>query len=475
MTVEDLASSTPYTNHYFSSLSPALLRFVPLLHRMHAVPPGDRFTYVELGCGQALSLLVMAAANPAAEFHGVDYSPAHVARARRMAAAAGLGNVHFLEKRFEDMVEADLPQADIIALHGVYTWIGPQTRDAVVRVLARNLKPGGIAHLSYNTLTSWTPLLPIQRLMNAYAEQQGRGGAEDRAGQAMQFIEKLLGTNAGYFKDQKAMSKWLEHIRAGDIRYVLHEYFVRHWEPLQHSDVVDALATAKLSFVGTCDVVDTIDRFVMAPETAKFVGELPAGPMRETVRDLVRNNGFRRDVFVRGPAPMTPAEWRDQVRVQRFAPMRRRDRCPLSVSFPVGKVDINAQAFDPLLDRLADGPASIAELGALVGEAQDGVVLRRLVTLVAAGYAYPCPPDSDTDPAPAARFNRTIVREIAAGHPHDILATPVLGAGIRIPSSRVAGHADGTLPPAAPGSEAETDTLAEQRLIRAVDLRFAPS
>ncbi|MCC7275882.1 MAG: class I SAM-dependent methyltransferase [Alphaproteobacteria bacterium] len=473
MIAEDLAASSPYTNHYFSSLSPALLRFVPLLHRMHAGPYGARFTYVELGCGQALSLLVIAAANPGATFYGVDYSPAHVARARRMAELAGLANVHFIEKRFEDMVEADLPPADIVALHGVWSWIGPETRSAVVRIIERHLKPGGIAHLSYNTMTTWTQLVPIQRLMNDHAER-GVGTAEERATQAMAFVEKLLGTNLGYFKDQKAMQKWLEHIRSGDIRYVLHEYFVRHWQPTQHSEVVEMLQPAKLTFVGSCDVIDTIDRFLLPPDAVKFLADVPQGPLKETVRDLLRSNGFRRDVFVRGPVPMTPAEWRALARVQRFAPLRRRDRCPLSLPFPVGKVDLNPGTFDPILDRLADGPATVAEIGALVGEAQDGVVLRRLVTLAAAGYAYPCAAAGDVDPGPAARFNRTIVREIAAGHAHDILASPTLGAGVRIPSSRIAGHADGTLPPAAPGTEAEAELLAERRLVQALDVRFAP-
>lgn len=474
MIAEDLAASSPYTNHYFSSLSPQLLRFVPLLHRMHGGPDGERFTYVELGCGQALSLLVMAAANPGASFYGVDYSPAHVARARRMADLAGLANAHFLEKRFEDMVEADLPPADVVALHGVWSWIGPDTRNAVVRLIERHLKPGGIAHVSYNTMTTWTPLVPIQRLLNDHAER-GAGTAEERATQAMGFLEKLMATNLGYFKDQKAMVKWLEHIRSGDIRYILHEYFVRHWQPTQHSEVVDALLPAKVTYVGSCDVIDTIDRFLLPAEAVKFLADIPQGPLRETVRDLLRQNGFRRDVYVRGPVPMMPAEWREQVRIQRFAPLRRRDRCPLSLSFPVGKVDLNAGTFDPLLDRLADGPATVAELAALVGEAQDGVILRRIVTMAAAGYAYPCAATDAVDPDPAARFNRVIVREIAAGHAHDVLASPLLGAGVRIPSSRIGGHADGKLPPAAPGTEAEKELLAERRLMQALDVRFAPA
>ncbi len=463
MVAEDLAFSTPYTNHYFSSLSPAMLRFVPLLHRVQAGPAAasDRFNYVEFGCGQALSLLVMAAANPNATFYGIDYGPAHIARAQRMVDAAGLANVVLLERRFEEMEPGDLPPLDMAVMHGVYSWVAPEMREALVRVIDRHLKPGGIVYVSYNTVASWTQLLPVQRLLNDYAEQAS-GTAEERARKALDFLEQLLATNVGHFKEAKALAGWLKQTRSGDIRYVLHEYFVRHWEPTPHSEVARRMETAKLSYVGTCDVVDTIDRFIMTPETAKFLADMPAGVVKECTRDLLRNNSFRRDVYVRGPLPMTAVEWREAARAQRFALIRRRDRCGLSVKFPVGTVELNAQAFNPMLDRLAEGPATLAELTAVMGETQDGNALRRVVSMAAAGHVFPCPP-ADADPAPAARFNRVLASEIALGHPHDILASPVLGAGARMPSARIT-----MLAGDAPVPEAGAPTLADFEAERAV-------
>lgn len=477
MVAEDLAFSTPYTNHYFSALAPAMLRFVPLLQRVQAGPHRagdgrDRFAYAEFGCGQALSLLVMAAANPDATFYGVDYSPAHIARARRMADAAGLANVVLLERRFEDMAPGDLPPLDMAVMHGVYTWIGPETREALLRVIDRHLKPGGITYVSYNTIASWTHLLPIQRLLKDYAEQAS-GTPEERVGKALDFLETLMATDAGHFKDAKALVAWLKSTRTRDIRYVLHEYFASHWDPTPHSEMAGRMAAIKLSYVGTCDVVDTVDRFTMTPETAKVVAGIPAGILREGARDLLRNNNFRRDVYVRGPMPMTALEWREGIHAQRFALIRRRDRCSMSVKFPVGTVELNAQAFAPLLDRLAEGPATLAELAAAMGEAQDGGAVRRVVSMVAAGYLLPCPP-VDGDPAPATRLNRVLANEIALGHAHDVLASPVLGAGMRMAPARAAALA-GDAPPPEAGSPARADFEAERAVLERMRVAFAPA
>jgi SAM-dependent methyltransferase len=49
----------------------------------------------DVGCGHGASTVLMAEAFPNSEFHGFDYHPASIERAREIAAAAGLDNVSF--------------------------------------------------------------------------------------------------------------------------------------------------------------------------------------------------------------------------------------------------------------------------------------------------------------------------------------------------------------------------------------------
>ena len=49
----------------------------------------------DIGCGHGASTILMAEAFPASEFHGFDYHPASIERAREAAAEAGVDNVDF--------------------------------------------------------------------------------------------------------------------------------------------------------------------------------------------------------------------------------------------------------------------------------------------------------------------------------------------------------------------------------------------
>ena len=104
-----------YTHGYFRELSPALLRFVALLGGVEA-PRAGPFGYCELGCGNGYSTALHAAANPQGSFVGADFNPTHIHNAQRLARDAGLDNVRFLEKSFDELRNEALPAADAYPL-----------------------------------------------------------------------------------------------------------------------------------------------------------------------------------------------------------------------------------------------------------------------------------------------------------------------------------------------------------------------
>src|SRR4029077_15564225 len=122
-------------------------------------PDLDRhFTYCELGCGRGRTSTVLAAINPEAEFHAVDFHPAHIAHAQQQARHARLRNIQFHECSFAELpgaYGAALPKFDVITMHGVWSWIAPQLQEAIVAFLNARLKPGGLVYVSYNALPAW--------------------------------------------------------------------------------------------------------------------------------------------------------------------------------------------------------------------------------------------------------------------------------------------------------------------------------
>ncbi|MGA7986157.1 MAG: class I SAM-dependent methyltransferase, partial [Burkholderiales bacterium] len=141
-----------YTHGYFRELAPAALRFAALLGGLRAIDAARPFTYYELGCGNGRSTMVHAACYPQGRFYGVDFNPLHVRNARELAQRAGLDNARFLENSFAELHGLELPEADFVCLHGVYSWINAENRRHVVEFVRRRLAPGGLVYLSYNCL-----------------------------------------------------------------------------------------------------------------------------------------------------------------------------------------------------------------------------------------------------------------------------------------------------------------------------------
>ena len=117
-----------------------------------AVP--ERCRVLELGCGDGFNLAAMAAAYPESSYTGVDYSADAVTRGRQLVADLGLKQVRLetADIRALDQLEPRLGEFDYIIAHGVYSWVPPDVRDALLATIGRLLAPQGVAFVSYLAL-----------------------------------------------------------------------------------------------------------------------------------------------------------------------------------------------------------------------------------------------------------------------------------------------------------------------------------
>jgi SAM-dependent methyltransferase len=424
-----------YTHGYYRDLAPALLRFVALLGGVRAVDIEPAFTYYELGCGHGFSTALHAAANPSGQFIGADFNPSHIQSAQILARDAGIANVRFLEKSFAELLEMELPDAEIIGLHGVWTWVGDEQRRQIVEFIRRRLKPGGMVYLSYNCLPGLAQVAPLQRLLAEHAAL-GAGDRIEQIRRSIDFASRLEKAGAKYFAVSPFARGRLQNIGAQDPNYVAHEYYNANWSLQYHADVARALAAAKLGFVGSTMLLDNFEQFVLAPEAAKLLAELKDRALLETAKDFMRNQVFRKDVFARGAPQATPGELVAVLGRTRFALVQPRSRCKLAGSTPAGEVALSADAYAPVLDALARAPMTFDELArAPETSGLDRNRLRQAVFGVAAlGNILPALPAAGEEARRAAtrRFNRTILAAPAQGPANSVLASPVLGCGINI-------------------------------------------
>jgi len=114
---------------------------------------GARFsgTVLDFGCGIGLVSNKLVTALPAATVHGVDSSPASIARAR--ATAPQSDRVHYFES------DAGLADAtyDFVILANVLHHVPPAERPSVLKRVFMLLKPGGrVVVFEHNT---WNPVV----------------------------------------------------------------------------------------------------------------------------------------------------------------------------------------------------------------------------------------------------------------------------------------------------------------------------
>ncbi|WP_431854592.1 class I SAM-dependent methyltransferase [Azospirillum sp.] len=421
-----------YEPGLFRQQAPAHLDLVCLLNGLEPPQAGEDFAWCELGCGQGVTANVIAAANPKATVHAVDFHPAHIARARATAKAAGLGNVTFHETSFEDLAAGAgpaLPAFDYITLHGVYSWVGTETKRAIVRFLARALKPGGAAYITYNTLPGWSNQIPLQRLLLEYARTMP-GRSDHAVLKALDFAEALSGTGAGAAGDAELFKRLRDP--STHPTYLAHEYLNGSWQPLLHADVARDLAAAKLSYAGSAHMFMNEPSLMLSAEQRALLDGIADPVLRESFADYCDVERHRCDVFVRGARPLPPAL--REARLRDFG---------LALIGPIGfphTIDgkgtplvLEERVYGPIIAALGRGAHRIGDLLDLpeVRVAGPPPARQLALALVGAGAALAT---RGLDAAPlesVLRFNRAQVAEaLAAEAPVAWLASSVGGAGL---------------------------------------------
>ena len=428
-------SDVEYVGSYYGDLAPPQIDFACLING--AIPPvtGGKFSYCELGCGTGMSTTVLAATHPEAEFYGVDFNPAHIARARVLCDEAGLENLTFLESGFDELVDAadpGLPMFDYVTMHGVYSWVGTTVRADIIRFLRRFLKPGGAAYVSYNAMPGWSLGVGVQRLILEIAARAS-GGAEQRVETAIRFADRLGSVDAGFLKENPYLKTVMETLATGDRRYLAHEYLNTGWQPLFFSDVAGDLAEAKLDYVGSTKIIENFLDLMLKPDQRSLVSTLDDRSLRELVKDFCTPRRLRRDVFVRGLRRMTAHEQELRLRDLTLVLHPPRAATSLTVQVPQGEATVNKDVYEPIFDALAEGPKTVGQLidmDALRGHS-DAKPAEVAGMLIGSGQALPASARPGSDAA-AKRLNRALSyrARIFDTKAREVFAAPMLGTGL---------------------------------------------
>lgn len=426
-----------YTYGYYREINPVFQRFCLLVAGFAAPEPSAAAVHCELGFGQGVSVNIHAAANPG-HYVATDFNPAHAAHANALAAAGGSG-ASLYDDSFEQLLDRPgVPQFDSISLHGIWTWVSRDNHALITEFARRHLKPGGVFYNSYNCFPGWSPAYPLRQLFALHDRFAAAShGVSQRVDAALGFAESLLAAKPRYLQAAPQLPERLKTIMEQNRHYIAHEYFNREWNCMYFTDVVDALAPAKLDYACTAVPLDNIDAVNLAADALAFLNTIDHPILREQARDYFVNQQFRKDLYVRGATRLSAVEQRQRLLDTRIVLLKTPDAIPLTVKGAIGEARLQAAIYEPVIAALAGSqfaPKSLNELSQALPEIGWAKLLQAIIVLVGADVAAPCQPEAAIKDVRkrCAALNQYLCDRSRLGSQVHTLASPVTGGGVSV-------------------------------------------
>lgn len=423
----------PYTSGYYPHLEPAWMNYVAALGGCRPRPAKRAFTYCELGCGQGVTTVILAASNPQARFVGVDKSPHHVRGARELAANCGVTNVTFLESDAGQALKKALPPFDFVGAHGLWSWVDDKARASIVAFADKRLKAGGILSLSYNALPGCAGILPVREMMVTYANHKG-GDTMERLRHGLAYVRFMAENRAGYFEHHPEILQILDELMQSDVRYLAHEYLAPHWRPEYFADVSRRMSEAGLHYAGAYPLALNYLDLSIPGRFRQFFETAPNREVFETHRDFVQDTRFRIDCYVRARPQRSAEPWtRGLFDAFIFAPTS--PAAQLRTSAMVGDLEISlkGEMVAPLREAMAQGPVALGEVASAPGMTgfDTGEIAKALQCLLLGGTVVPALRKSAAAASRLCAANHALLgRACAARADSAVLASAVTGGGL---------------------------------------------
>lgn len=383
-TQSEYVLDAPYTWSYFEYQNPLLMSSVARLNGYQMPSIDEPFSYCDLGCGNGVSVNLLASAFPQGHFYGIDFNREHIENAQRIADKSGLTNVTFVDASFEDYEKSDPPKFDYIAMHGIYSWVSEEIREQCRRLVDLTLKPGGLVYLCYNTQPGWSELIPLWKMMQAYSAHLPVDSLT-KARIGLENLALLRDQGAHYFKDTPAASRYLDRLLERNPHYVAHEFCNGVFEPQYFADVASDFDAFGLDYAGTMKIHrNNLDNTI----SSRFRSHLEAATSpidHESRVSFIRNEFFRRDLYIReGVKTQDRKALIDDIRVGSNVVDSK-----LSDTLDLGRRQFDmSRGFMPTVQRLsASGQYTIGEI---VGhedlKMQNGEDVRNAIIDLLGGY-----------------------------------------------------------------------------------------
>jgi hypothetical protein len=296
-----LEAQTPYDRveyptAVFAQTHPERLAVLAQLAGLDPVDPAN-CRILEIGGGNCMNLIAIAAAYPQCDAHGFDLSSVAIGRGQQTIKAAGLGNVTLT---VEDILNAGERYAarsfDYVIAHGVYAWVPPVVREATMNLIGHVLSDRGVAFVSYNTQPGGYLRMIMRDMLQEVIE--GTADPREKLEGAVTFLKSYAQAQPG---DETVVSALREQAvlmleRPGAVLF--HDELGDCFYPQSLRQVVRSAEASGLRHLTDAGRVRHLDGFLT--EGDEDVGDPEAHVLRAAqLDDYLAARFFRQTAFVR--------------------------------------------------------------------------------------------------------------------------------------------------------------------------------
>jgi methyltransferase-like protein/SAM-dependent methyltransferase len=286
----------PYPSYAYAQTHPDRLGTLATLFGMSPAPV-EHCRVLEIGCASGGNLLPMAEGLPGSEFLGIDLSARHIEMALEARAAVGLTNVRLLRMSVEDVTE-ELGRFDYVIAHGVYSWVPPPVRDALLAACRNLLAPHGVAYISYNTLPGWRDRDAIRDMMRFHTRNLRQPEARAAQGRALlDFLAEHAPAEQGSYTEMLRSHRQVLTAKADG--YLLHDELSEINDPVYFHEFLSHATQHGLQFLAEAEAGPMLAPRLppgVTATVAKLGNDLVA---REQYLDFLTNRTFRRTLLCR--------------------------------------------------------------------------------------------------------------------------------------------------------------------------------
>jgi Predicted methyltransferase regulatory domain len=164
------------------------------------------------------------------------------------------------------------------------------------------------------------------------------------------FAQQVIDSGALYFRENPAVGERLKALSALSRNYLAREYFTEDWRLITFSDMARVLDDAKLSFVGSANLLDHVEAVNLSEAGQKLLSSINHPILRQSVRDYLVNQQLRRDIFVKGSRRLSALEQAEAFRQQSFVLLTSPGDIPMKVKGSLGEATLDEQFYRPIIE-----------------------------------------------------------------------------------------------------------------------------